>query len=153
MGLGGGPWLLVEPPFTPVATNLDALLLDLRRQGHRVLLAHPERCAALRKHPQMLRSIVRGGILTSVTAASLVGSFGEDARRFALAMAREDMLHNVASDAHDHTKRPPGMARELDRAGLGPLTDWLTQAVPAAILEGDETIPRRPSTTPLAARR
>lgn len=146
--LGGGPWLLVEPPFTPVASNLDALLLEIQRQGHRVLLAHPERCAALRKHPQMLRSIVRGGILTSVTAASFAGDFGEEARRFAMAMAREELLHNVASDAHDHSKRPPGMAEELDRAGLGGLTEWLTQDVPAAILDGAETIPRRPSTVP-----
>jgi tyrosine-protein phosphatase YwqE len=65
-----------------------------------------------------------------------------------MAMAREELLHNVASDAHDHSKRPPGMAQELDRAGLGWLTEWLTQVVPAAILDGAETIPRRPSTVP-----
>jgi tyrosine-protein phosphatase YwqE len=40
------------------------------------------------------------------------------------------MVHNVASDAHDHVHRPPGIAAELDRAGLAPLADWLTQAVP-----------------------
>ncbi|HEV3320355.1 MAG TPA: CpsB/CapC family capsule biosynthesis tyrosine phosphatase [Solirubrobacteraceae bacterium] len=153
MGLGGGPWLLVEPPFTPVASNLDALLLDIQRQGHRVLLAHPERCAALRKHPQMLRSLVRAGMRTSVTATSLVGLFGDGARRFALAMAEEGLLHNVASDAHDHSTRPPGMAAELGRAGLGALTEWLTQTVPAAILDGAETIPRRPSTVPLRTKR
>ena len=43
LSLGGGEWLLMEPPFTPVASNLDAILLDLQGQGHRVLLAHPER--------------------------------------------------------------------------------------------------------------
>lgn len=147
LGLGGGPWLLVEPPFTPVASNLDALLLDVQRQGHRVVIAHPERCAALRRHPKMLGSLVRAGMLTSVTAASLVGRFGDEARRFALALAREELLHNVASDAHDHSTRPPGMAAELDRAGLRPLTEWLTETVPAAILNGEETIPPRPSTT------
>ena len=146
LGLGGGPWLLVEPPFTPVAGNLDALLLDVQRQGHRVVIAHPERCAAMRRDPKMLGSLVRAGMLTSVTAASLVGSFGDEARRFALALAREELLHNVASDAHDHSARPPGMAAELDRAGLGGLAQWLTQAVPAAILDGEDAIPRRPST-------
>jgi protein-tyrosine phosphatase len=152
LGLGGGPWLLVEPPFTPVAGNLEALLLDVRRQGHRVVIAHPERCAAMRGNPKMLGALVRAGMLTSVTAASLVGSFGDEARRFALALAREELLHNVVSDAHDHSTRPPGMAAELDRAGLGRLAEWLTQAVPAAILDGEETIPRRPSTGVLPAK-
>ena len=36
------------------------------------------------------------------------------------------------------------MAREIEQAGLGPLTDWLTRAVPAAILEGGE-VPARPA--------
>jgi protein-tyrosine phosphatase len=143
--LGGGPWLLVEPPFTPAAGNLDGVLLDVQRQGHRVVLAHPERCAAFRSHPKMLGALVRSGMLTSVTAASLVGGFGEEARRFVLAMAREELLHNVASDAHNRDTRPPGMTTELDQAGLGQLAEWLTQTVPAAILSGAETIPPRPS--------
>jgi hypothetical protein len=36
------------------------------------------------------------------------------------------------------------MAAELKRAGLEPLIEWLTDAVPAAILNGDE-IPPRPA--------
>jgi protein-tyrosine phosphatase len=144
LGLAGGPWLLVEPPFTPVATNLDAVLLELQRDGHRIVIAHPERCAAFRRNPDMLRSLVRAGLLTSVTAGSLVGQFGEGARAFALEMARVGLLHNVASDAHDDVRRPPGVAVELRQAGLGSLTEWLTRAVPAAIMNGDERIPPRP---------
>jgi protein-tyrosine phosphatase len=144
LGLGGGPWLLLEPPFTPVASILEAILLDIQRQGHRVLLAHPERCPAFHHDPQLLGSLVRAGVLTSITAGSLVGRFGDTVRRFALDLAREGMIHNVSSDAHDHVRRPPGIASELMQAGLGPLTDWLTCAVPAAIL-GGEKLPPRPS--------
>jgi len=143
-GLGGGSWLLVEPPFTEVATGLDAIVRDLLRRGHHVLLAHPERCHALRRDPRMLESLIRDGVLTSITAGSLVGHFGGEVRRFSLQLARQGMIHNVASDAHDHAQRPPGIAVELDRAGLGPLADWLTVDVPAAIL-ADEAIPPRPA--------
>jgi protein-tyrosine phosphatase len=146
LSLGGGEWLLMEPPFTPVASNLDAILLDLQGQGHRILLAHPERCQAFHRNPPMLGSLVRAGILTSITAGSLVGRFGDPVRRFALDLAREGMIHNVASDAHDLALRPPGIAAELEKAGLGPLTDWLTRAVPSAILGGEE-IPPRPTVT------
>jgi len=54
------------------------------------------------------------------------------------------MVHSVASDAHDRSQRPPGMTSELEQAGLGGLTDWLTRAVPEAILQGSD-VPRRPS--------
>jgi protein-tyrosine phosphatase len=144
LGLDGGRWLLVEPPFTPVLTGLDSILLDLQRRGYRILLAHPERCHAFHREPEMLAALVGAGVLTSVTAGSLVGRFGADVRRFALGLARDGLIHNVASDAHDHVKRPPSIAAELTEAGLAPLVDWLTRAVPAAIL-ADGEIPPRPA--------
>lgn len=144
LGLGGGPWLLVEPPLTPVASSLDALLLGLQRRGHRIVLAHPERCPAFHGDPQMIGSLVRAGMITSITAGSLVGRFGSEVRRFALQLAQEDMIHNVASDAHDDARRPPGIMAELDQSGLGPLAQWLTEEVPGAILAGEE-IPPRPA--------
>jgi protein-tyrosine phosphatase len=140
--LGGGPWLLLEPPLSSVVNNLDAILLDVQRDGHRVLIAHPERCRAFHRDPQVLATLVHEGALTSITAGSLVGRFGDTVRRFALDLARDGMIHNVASDAHDHSRRPPQMAAELDRAGLGSLTEWLTCAVPEAILSGDPLPPR-----------
>ncbi len=145
--LGGGAWLLVEPPFTPVAPHLDeillALLADLRSvDGRRVVVAHPERCPAFQRDRRMLERLVREGLLTSVTAGSFGGRFGAEAQRFALELARDGLLHNVASDAHDHVHRPPAIAAELEQAGLAPLTQWLTEAVPRAILDGGELPPR-----------
>jgi protein-tyrosine phosphatase len=141
--LGGGEWLLVEPPFTPVAPGLEQTLQDLQQDGHRILLAHPERCPALHRDPQIVSSLVRGGVLTSITAGSLVGRFGGAPQRFALELVREELVHNVASDAHDVAGRAPGVSAELEQAGLTPLAEWLTMAVPAAILNGD-AIPARP---------
>jgi protein-tyrosine phosphatase len=142
--LGGGPWLLIEPPFTPVAAGLRETVLGLQDRGHRVLLAHPERCPAIHRDVGLLEALVAEGVLSSVTAGSLAGHFGEVVRRFTLGLFERGLVHNVASDAHDHANRAPGMAQEIERAGLGALTDWLTAAVPAAILEGSGPIPARP---------
>jgi protein-tyrosine phosphatase len=146
LGIGGGPWLLLEPPFTPLVTGLDTVVLGLQSDGYRILLAHPERCPAFHSDPEVLRSLVRAGALTSITAGSLVGRFSSEVRRFALNMVAEELVHNVASDAHDEVRRPPGIAAELEQAGLGPLNDWLTLDVPEAILSG-EPIPPRPAFT------
>lgn len=144
LGLGGGRWLLIEPPFSTTAGRLDAILLALARRGNRIVLAHPERCPAFHRDPSALRALIDAGVLTSVTAGSFVGRFGEPARRFALELAGEEMLHNVASDAHDLARRPPAIADCLHRAGLESLREWLTEAVPAAIL-ADEPLPERPA--------
>jgi protein-tyrosine phosphatase len=136
--LGDGPWVLLEPPFTPVVTGLDGVVTALQSAGHRVVLAHPERCPALAREPQLVESLVAGGVLMSVTAGSLVGRFGGEVRRFARRLMEQRLVHNVASDAHDAIRRPPGMAAELADAGFGALADWLTRGVPAAILSGVE---------------
>jgi len=144
LSLGGGAFLLVEPPFAPAVTGLDALVFDLQRQGYEILLAHPERCPAFHREPEMLEAFVNKGVLTSVTAGSLTGRFGGEVRRFALMMARERWIHNVTSDTHDPVKRPPSVLAELRKAGLEPLENWLVEAVPAAILGGGP-IPPRPA--------
>jgi len=140
--LGGGGWLLVEPPFASLGMRLDTLLLGLQQRGHRIVLAHPERCAAFRRDPSMLEELLASGFLVSITAGSLVGRFGDEVRRFALQLARAGMIHNVTSDAHDHLQRPPGILSEVERAGLAPLASWLTQEVPEALLAGTEIPPR-----------
>jgi protein-tyrosine phosphatase len=142
LGLAGGPWLLIEPAIAPIATGLDAVVLGLQGRGHGVVLAHPERCPAFHREPRVLGSLVRAGALTSITASSLTGRFGGRVRRFALDLAREGMVHNVASDAHDHLNRPPSIGPELARAGLSQLGEWLTVEVPAAILAGEKVPPR-----------
>ncbi len=148
--LGDGPWVLLEPPFSSVVPGLDATVAELHHRGHRVLLAHPERCPAFHRDPEAVRSLVAAGALTSLTSGSLSGQFGSQARRLALALLDAGLAHNVASDAHDAVARPPSLRPELEGAGLGALEEWLTQEVPAAILAGGG-IPRRPATPAVAA--
>jgi protein-tyrosine phosphatase len=142
MTLGGGPWLLLEPPFLPVVLGLDRLVARLQADGYGVVLAHPERCPAFHRDTELLRKLVAAGALTSITAGSLVGRFGKDVKRFAARLIAEDMVHNVASDAHDALRRPPSIAEELTRAGLGLLAGWLTEEVPQAVISASEIPPR-----------
>jgi len=147
--LGGGEWLLVEPPFTPSAGGLELLVHRLQLAGHRVLLAHPERSPALRREPELLRRLVDAGCLCSVTAGSLAGRFGGSVRRFADELLAAGMVHNVASDAHDATGRSPELAALV---GDGARAGWMVRDVPAAILDGGP-IPPAPAATPAAPRR
>ncbi|MHB8491978.1 MAG: tyrosine-protein phosphatase [Solirubrobacteraceae bacterium] len=146
LGIGGGRWLLIEPPSSAVAPGLEAGVANLLDGGFGVLIAHPERCLAFHRDPALLVRLVDAGALSSVTAAALVGRFGSTVKRFAIELVRAGLVHNVASDAHDLRRRPPSIERELAQAGLGHLGEWLTSAVPAAIVN-DMAIPPRPVTS------
>ena len=155
--LGGGPWLLAECPLSPSAPGFDAALNALAGRGHRIVLAHPERCPALHRDPALLRRLVEAGMLTAVTAGALLGRFGKDVRRFALWMFEHDLVHSVASDAHDAVRRPPGIreglaAADAELPGVAERAEWLTLSVPAAILAGNP-IPEAPGPVPARRRR
>jgi len=145
LSLGGGGWLLIEPPFATVASGLVRTIQGLLWDGHRVVLAHPERCPAIHRDPSIVERLAEEGVLMSLTAGSLTGRFGSQARRLATALLREELAHNVTSDSHDASNRPPSVANEIEQAGFGHLRAWLTEEVPAAIIGGGPVPPRPPS--------
>jgi protein-tyrosine phosphatase len=150
--LGVGPWILVEAPHTPGATAVEHMLSGLQQRGHRILLAHVERCPAFVADETLLPRLVAGGMLASVTAGSLRGRYGREARSGAERFLSAGLIHNVCSDAHNRTSRPPGLLRDLDGAGLRAQAEWLVRHVPRAILPGTE-LPAPPPWPDLRPRR
>jgi protein-tyrosine phosphatase len=148
--LGGGPWLLLEAPLG-VHVGIDTAVSMVAMRGHRILLAHPERCPAFHRDLDALTRLVDQGVLCQATATALTGQFGRTVQRVATRMVEAGLIHVVASDAHDDRRRPPGLREHVEQAGFGHLTSWLTEDVPAAILAGG-AIPARPA-APAPARR
>jgi protein-tyrosine phosphatase len=152
--LGDGPWLMIESPLTSGVGDPATILDAIHRRGHWIVLAHPERSPVFLRHPRRLEGLVSQGMLCSITAGSLVGVFGSDVRRFALALMREGLVHNVTSDAHDAVHRPPVLRSDIlaaaaDAPELSARLEWLTDEVPRAILEGD-VLPKPPAASPSA---
>lgn len=154
--LGDGPYVLVESPHVPLAGALEATIFELQVRGYQVLLAHPERSPVFLREPVRLRRLVEAGALCSITAGSIAGRFGRTVRAFTLTLLREGLVHDVASDAHDDRRRPPGLLAgfadaEAALPGLAGQADWLTRAAPEAILAG-EPLPARPELDPPRSR-
>jgi protein-tyrosine phosphatase len=147
--LGEGLHLLLEAPLGPGLGTLPSATLRLRAEGHGVLLAHPERSPGFQRDPSALRRLLERGALCSITASSLAGRFGETARRFSLLLLREGLVHDIASDTHDTTRRPPNMRAGLadaaaELSGVEELWRWLTEDAPSAIIRGAPLPPRPP---------
>ena len=148
--LGGGPYLLIECPFSPAAGGIEPLLTRLGERGHRIVLAHPERSPAFHGHFALLQSLVaEQGVLTSVTASSFNGRFGSTVERFARRMLADGLVHDIASDGHGAGMgRPPSIGPELADAGFGERAQWHAEAVPRAILDGTALPPAPPLPQP-----
>jgi protein-tyrosine phosphatase len=142
LGLGANRWLLIECPFTVAIEAFAAAIRKLQELGHSIVLAHPERSAGFHRQRDVLAALVDEGVLTSITASSLIGGFGREPRRMAFEMLSHGLVHNVASDAHDPIHRSPQLAAPLASVGLQNQLEWLTEAVPAAILAGSDPPPR-----------
>jgi protein-tyrosine phosphatase len=145
--LGQGPYMLVESPYTYATNVLEEMVFDLQVRGFRPVLAHPERAPSFQQDPDRLVQLVDRGVLCSVTAASMKGSFGGTVRRFTAMLFSKRLVHNVASDAHDPVRRPIDLlagfeALERDVPGLRGQAHWFTTTAPEAILHGDELPPR-----------
>lgn len=151
--LGGGPYILLECPHrATAATGFPTTVRYLRRRGESIILAHPERSPTFQRTPAHLAALVREGVLTSITAASLLGTFGTAIQSFSLRLLRDGLVHNVASDAHEIHRRGPELLSGLQAAerqlpGVLGQADWLTREVPAAVLAGS-ALPARPELPP-----
>ena len=139
------PWLgtsdglrnmLLEMPDGQVPLGADTFVKVLLRQGIRPVIVHPERNKAVMAKPERLRPFVDMGCLVQVTAGSLVGQFGEQARSVARQLLDDGWVHVVASDSHNLKGRAPRMrdARALLVAEYGlPMAFALMAGTPAKL--------------------
>jgi protein-tyrosine phosphatase len=149
LGLGGGRTLLLECPYTTSVPFFEQQVDLLQRDRYRVLLAHPERSPLFRGDVERLRQLVADGAMTVVNTGSLAGHLGQRSRETALDLIAEGLVHAVASDSHDVSRRPPGLRAAFEVAdaelpGLALQIDWYTNAAPKAIISG-RPLPPRPA--------
>jgi protein-tyrosine phosphatase len=141
--LAGNPkYLLVETPYAGWPLDLPEKLFRLLAEGITPVLAHPERNAEVQQRPELLESIVAGGTLVQVTAASVDGRMGGRARSCAATLVERNLVHLIASDAHAPSLRAIGMSAAAAALGDEALARWLTVEVPRSILEHEPMPPR-----------
>jgi protein-tyrosine phosphatase len=141
--IGSGSYILVESPYGDVGTVFDSILITLQGRGLRPVLAHPERCPMFQGNLGRVERLVAAGVLTSITAGSIAGDFGGRVRDCADEMLRRELVHDIASDAHDARRRPPGLLEGFSgKRAKSAEARWLTHDAPAAIVAGEELPPR-----------
>ena len=121
LSLADSRYVLVEPPHHVAPPRLEDLFFNIVAAGYVPILTHPERLTWIGSHYDMVPRLIRAGVWMQITAGSLTGAFGRNARYWGERMLDEGYVHLLATDAHDVNRRPPNLSqgRELAAKRVG----------------------------------
>jgi protein-tyrosine phosphatase len=114
LSLDDSRYVLVEPPHHVVPPRLEDLFFSILVAGYVPVLTHPERLSWINSHYQLVQQLANAGVWMQLTAGSLTGGFGRNARYWAERMLDEGFAHILATDAHDVGRRPPNLREGRD---------------------------------------
>lgn len=112
--LAAGRYVLLELPANSVPPMFNQPLYRAQLEGWLPIVAHPERNTVFQANPDLLAALIGHGLRVQVTAGSLTGAFGSQARIAAETFLRRKLVHFVATDAHNMHKRPPHVREAID---------------------------------------
>lgn len=98
-------YILIEFPTQNIPTYTERLFYELESNGKIPVIVHPERNREILEHPNRLKSLVDRGALAQLTAASYVGGFGKSIQKFSEQLIEHNLVHFIASDAHNINNR------------------------------------------------
>ncbi len=93
-----GQHLLVETSYFSAPMNFDDIIDEIMHSGYYPILAHPERYRYMNEADY--KDLKRRGVLFQTNFMSLVGMYGETARRKAEWMLKQGMIDLTGSDIH-----------------------------------------------------
>ena len=132
-------YVLIEFPLSHLPAEAGRVIFDLRVNGYRPIIAHPERIPNIIDHPEILERLLDEQVYVQVTASSLTGDFGPGPEKCATRLLKGGLVHFIASDAHSSKFRKPqlthGLAVAENILGRGKALKLVADN-PAAVLEG-----------------
>lgn len=126
--LANSRYLLIEFPSTGIPSYARQVFAELISDGYVPIIAHPEKNKAIIQNPTLLFDLISNGAISQVTCASLIGKYGKDVQRFAIALLENGLAHLVASDAH-HTEKRPFYWEQCRKFLSKELEEWLLEEI------------------------
>jgi protein-tyrosine phosphatase len=134
-------YLLVEFSELLIPRTTQEIFDRFQNVGLTPIVTHPERNALLHARLDQMQSWVENGALIQVTAQSLLGGFGRSAKSIAVELMNRNLVHFIASDAHDTTHRPPVLReayQQVARIWGESRAETLFVTAPQAVIAGED---------------
>jgi protein-tyrosine phosphatase len=105
--INGSSYVLVEFADHFVPQQFDRVFYEMQVAGLIPIVTHPERNRVFHRRPEILYPWVTRGCLIQITAQSYTGGFGSKPQSLAELWLEHNLVHFLATDAHDTKHRPP----------------------------------------------
>jgi len=115
-------YILLELPTTYFPANIKKVFYNIRLKGFIPILAHVERYAYFRNHPEILKDLADTGVICQINADKL---FQRKDHKFIRSCFKHNIVHILASDTHSIDKRPPLLACAYEK--VEKMTDKVTR--------------------------
>ena len=137
-GINDSSYVFIEFASDQIPHGVRDLIYKIMMKRHVPVISHPERNHVFAEHPGVLYDLVCMGCLAQVTAMSLCGGFGRHIRQRAALFMKHNLVHIIASDAHNAETRPPILSRAVKEAKKivgAEKAEAMVTLVPQAILD------------------
>jgi protein-tyrosine phosphatase len=126
LSLANTRYVLVEFPHHVAPPRIEEAMFGLITEGFVPILTHPERLSWIGPHYEVIKKLKTMGVWMQVTAGSLTCAFGRNALYWGERMLGDGLVHVLATDAHDASRRPPNLGRGRDAAAkcVGDTESW-----------------------------
>ena len=131
---------LIEFPFQSNGDIETEILNSVLEAGFRPVVAHPERYRYVQREPALMNLWQKMGCLFQINRGSLLGRFGYEAQKLALALVDRGFATAVASDAHSSHARTPWMQdiKEFITEEFSPVAaEYLLRRNPGKIINNE----------------
>ncbi|MBP1934972.1 tyrosine-protein phosphatase [Ammoniphilus resinae] len=97
--------ILLELPHDHLPRYVDQLIFQIQLAGFVPIIPHPERNKEISADLNLLYRLVKRGAMSQLTAASVAGKFGKNLQKISLEMIKHNLVHFIATDAHNTGSR------------------------------------------------
>lgn len=117
-GVNHTNYVLIELPSGEVPHFTKRIIYELQTKEFIPIIVHPERNKAISKDINLLFELVNIGALSQVTASSLIGKSGKNIQNLTFKMIEHNLIHFIASDAHNVNQRPFELRELFEKSKL-----------------------------------
>ena len=111
--LANSKYILFEIPTIGKIIYLDDIIRELQENGYKLVMAHPERYQIVKEEPEIVDKCINKGILLQGDISSIVGDYGERAKKTLKKLLKSDKITFLATDTHQRYTRYQDLEEHL----------------------------------------
>lgn len=98
--ISGTRYVLIELDMKVKTVGLENIIKKFVDSGYTPIIAHPERYSYVKKDYKIVKSWIDAGALTQMNISSILGMYGEDAKKTVIKLLKHKLIYLWGSDVH-----------------------------------------------------